>query len=59
MRRIVHGRRSISTSPWIELWLDDVEVTGGDRFEHHVVRMRPTVTAVVSDAAAEHVCLGN
>ena len=45
------------TSPWIELWLDDVEIPGGDRFEHHVVRMRPTVTAAVLDETAEHVLL--
>jgi 8-oxo-dGTP pyrophosphatase MutT (NUDIX family) len=57
MKWTVHGRRAIYTSPWLELWLDDVEVPGGDRFEHHVVRMRPTVTAVVFDETAEHVLL--
>lgn len=40
-----------------ERWLDDVEIPGGDRFEHHVVRMRPTVTAAVLDETAEHVLL--
>ena len=43
--------------PWLELWLDDVEIPGGERFEHHVVRMRPTVVALVFDDAAEHVLL--
>lgn len=57
MKWTVHGRRSIYTSPWVELWLDDVEIPGGERFEHHVVRMRPTVTALVFDDAAEHVLL--
>jgi 8-oxo-dGTP pyrophosphatase MutT (NUDIX family) len=57
MKWTVHGRRQIYASPWVELWLDDVEIPGGERFEHHVVRMRPTVTAVVLDAAAEHVLL--
>jgi 8-oxo-dGTP pyrophosphatase MutT (NUDIX family) len=57
MKWTVHGRRSIYTSPWVELWLDDVEIPGGERFEHHVLRMRPTVTAVVFDDAAERVLL--
>jgi 8-oxo-dGDP phosphatase len=57
MKWTVHGRRRIYTSPWIELWLDDVEIPGGDRFEHHVVRMRPTVTALVFDETAERVLL--
>jgi 8-oxo-dGTP pyrophosphatase MutT (NUDIX family) len=56
MRWKVHGRRPVYTSPWVELWLDDVEVPGGERFEHHVVHMRPTVVAVVLDDTAEH-CL--
>jgi hypothetical protein len=43
-------------SPWIELWLEDVEIPGGERFEHHVVRMRPMVVAVVFDDTAER-CL--
>jgi 8-oxo-dGTP pyrophosphatase MutT (NUDIX family) len=57
MKWTVHGRRPIYTSPWVEVWLDDVEVPGGRRFEHHVLRMRPTVTAVVLDDAAERVLL--
>jgi 8-oxo-dGTP pyrophosphatase MutT (NUDIX family) len=57
MKWTVNGRRQIYASPWVELWLDDVEIPGGERFEHHVVRMRPTVCAVVLDAAAEHVLL--
>jgi 8-oxo-dGTP pyrophosphatase MutT (NUDIX family) len=57
MKWTVHGRRSIYTSPWVQLWLEDVEIPGGERFEHHVVRMRPTVIAVVFDEASEHVLL--
>jgi 8-oxo-dGTP pyrophosphatase MutT (NUDIX family) len=56
MKWTVHGRRAVYTSPWIEVWLDDVEIPGGERFEHHVVRMRPTVVAVVFDDTADH-CL--
>lgn len=39
MRWIVHGERSLYESEWVGLALVDVEVPGGARFEHHVVRM--------------------
>lgn len=39
MRWIVHGERPLYESEWVGLALVDVEVPGGDRFEHHVVRM--------------------
>jgi 8-oxo-dGTP pyrophosphatase MutT (NUDIX family) len=39
MRWIVHGERSVYTSPWVALELVDVEIPGGRRFEHHVVRV--------------------
>jgi hypothetical protein len=35
---IEHGERAIYDSPWVSLHLVDVEVPGGHRFEHHVVR---------------------
>jgi 8-oxo-dGTP pyrophosphatase MutT (NUDIX family) len=35
---IEHGERSLYESPWVSLRLVDVEVPGGARFEHHVVR---------------------
>lgn len=38
MKWTVHGERVIYDSPWIRLALADVEIPGGDRFEHHVVR---------------------
>jgi 8-oxo-dGTP pyrophosphatase MutT (NUDIX family) len=40
MRWILHGERALYSSPWVELRLADVEIPGGDRFEHHVVRVR-------------------
>lgn len=39
MRWTVHGERSLYESEWVHLVLTDVEVPGGERFEHHVVRM--------------------
>jgi ADP-ribose pyrophosphatase YjhB (NUDIX family) len=48
MRWTVHGERALYTSPWVNLHLVDVEVPGGPRFEHHVVRMPfPAVGTVV------------
>jgi 8-oxo-dGTP pyrophosphatase MutT (NUDIX family) len=51
MRWIVHGEHGIYDSEWVRLTLVDVEVPGGERFEHHVVRM-PNFAAgtVVHDA---------
>ena len=39
MRWTVHGERSLYESEWVRLALVDVEIPGGVRFEHHVVRM--------------------
>jgi 8-oxo-dGTP pyrophosphatase MutT (NUDIX family) len=50
----VHGRRAIYQSPWVELWLDDVEDSAGRRFDHHVVRVpREAVTVAILNAAGE------
>lgn len=52
MRWTVHGERSIYASPWVELALVDVEVPGGERFEHHVVRVpSQAVGTIVTDEA--------
>jgi len=48
----VHGRQALYTSKWVSLWLEDVEIPGGGRFEHHVIRAeRPSVAIVVTDEA--------
>ncbi len=39
MRWQVHGEREVYGSEWVRLVLADVEVPGGERFDHHVVRM--------------------
>lgn len=38
MKWTVHGERLIYESPWMNLALADVEIPGGERFEHHVMR---------------------
>ncbi|WP_370948346.1 NUDIX hydrolase [Amycolatopsis sp. cg5] len=47
-RWTVHGSRRIYASEWVNLDLDDVEIPGGRRFDHHVLRFdRPSVGAVI------------
>jgi 8-oxo-dGTP pyrophosphatase MutT (NUDIX family) len=38
MRWTIHGERPVYDSDWMRLVLVDVEVPGGGRFDHHVVR---------------------
>lgn len=49
MRWTVHGEQAIYESPWVSLYLDDVEIPGpqGRRFDHHVVRIAQPATGVV------------
>ena len=47
MRWVVHGERSLYESEWVRLRLVDVEIPGGERFEHHVVRTAPAAGVVV------------
>jgi 8-oxo-dGTP pyrophosphatase MutT (NUDIX family) len=39
MRWIEHGERSLYESEYVSLRMVDIEVPGGERFDHHVVRM--------------------
>jgi 8-oxo-dGDP phosphatase len=51
MKWTVHGERIIYDSPWICLALTDVEIPGGERFEHHVIRMPAEAAGtVIADA---------
>jgi 8-oxo-dGTP pyrophosphatase MutT (NUDIX family) len=52
MRWTVHGERTVYDSPWVRVTLADVEIPGGRRFEHHVVRSTaPAAGVVVRDEA--------
>jgi 8-oxo-dGTP pyrophosphatase MutT (NUDIX family) len=45
-----HGEKVIYDSPWVSLHLADVEVPGGERFDHHVIRRKlPAAGVVVAD----------
>jgi 8-oxo-dGTP pyrophosphatase MutT (NUDIX family) len=46
----VYGERVLYDSDWVRLTLVDVEIPGGERFEHHVVRLpNKAAGAVVYD----------
>ncbi|MDQ3577724.1 MAG: NUDIX hydrolase [Actinomycetota bacterium] len=46
----VHGTRRVYASEWVNVDLDDVEIPGGPRFDHHVLRFpRVSTGAVVVD----------
>lgn len=50
MEWIEHGERAIYDSPWVSLHLVDVEIPGGARFDHHVIRRDlPAAGVVVHD----------
>jgi 8-oxo-dGTP pyrophosphatase MutT (NUDIX family) len=58
MQWLVHGERSVYESDWVSLRLVDLEIPGGPRFEHHVVRFpQPAAGAVVRDPRSRCVLL--
>jgi 8-oxo-dGTP pyrophosphatase MutT (NUDIX family) len=57
MRWTVHGEETIYASEWVELALTDVEIPGGERFQHHVVRVPQTACGVVVHDEARRVLL--
>jgi 8-oxo-dGTP pyrophosphatase MutT (NUDIX family) len=47
----VHGERALYESDWVNLKLVDVEIPGGERFDHHVIRIpREASGTVVYDS---------
>lgn len=49
-RWTVHHTRPVYRSPWVDVWLDDVELPGGQHVEHHVVKFpRASVGTVAVD----------
>jgi 8-oxo-dGTP pyrophosphatase MutT (NUDIX family) len=47
VRWTIHGERPIYDSEWMRLVLVDVEIPGGDRFDHHVVRYPQAASGTV------------
>ncbi|WP_436788592.1 NUDIX hydrolase [Yinghuangia sp. YIM S10712] len=46
---VVHGERTIYESEWLRVLLADVELPDGDRFEHHVIKLRAAAMTVLID----------
>lgn len=45
-----YGRRLVYGSPYVEVWLDDVDIPGVGRVDHHVITMpKASTTSVVTD----------
>lgn len=57
MKWTVHGERMIYESEWVNLALTDIEIPGGARFDHHVVRMPAEAAGTVIDDPARGVLL--
>jgi 8-oxo-dGTP pyrophosphatase MutT (NUDIX family) len=57
MRWTVHGEQTIYESEWVRLALTDVEIPGGERFHHHVVRVPQAACGVVVHDPARGVLL--
>lgn len=47
MRWTVHGERVLYDSEWMRLVMTDIEIPGGPRFEHHVLRMPADASGTV------------
>lgn len=56
-RWIVAGERPAYENEWVTVMLADVELPSGERFEHHVVALKPAAMTVVLDDAREHVLM--
>ncbi|SHI53336.1 ADP-ribose pyrophosphatase YjhB, NUDIX family [Nocardiopsis flavescens] len=49
MRWTVHSEEPLYTDPWLDVRTADVEITGGRRLEHRLIRSAPGAGAVVMD----------
>lgn len=49
----IHGERPIYENSWVNLWLTDVETPDGNRWEHHVVKLRHLAVAAVVNERRE------
>ena len=53
----IHGERNLYDNEWVRLSLVDVELPDGQRFEHHVVTMKPAAVTALLDESEERVLL--
>ncbi|MBW0094280.1 NUDIX hydrolase [Pseudonocardia sp. KRD-184] len=53
----VHGGRPVYRNEWVSVDIAEVELPSGERFEHHVVTLKPAAMTVVLDDSSEHVLM--
>jgi 8-oxo-dGDP phosphatase len=53
LRTHVYGERTLYDNEWVRLAVVDIQPPGGERFEHHVVRLGRVVLAAVMNEASE------
>ncbi len=56
-RWVVAGERLVFDNEWVTVGLADVELPTGERFEHHIVTMKPAAITVVLDDSGERVLM--
>ncbi|WP_214371078.1 NUDIX hydrolase [Pseudonocardia sp. H11422] len=56
-RWVVHSERPVYENEWVTVGLADVELPGGERFEHHTVVLPAAAMTVVLDDAGERVLM--
>lgn len=49
----IHGERPIYENAWVNVWLTDIETPDGNRWEHHVVKLRHLAVAAVVNERRE------
>lgn len=54
---VTFGERDLYESRWVRLSLVDVQPPNGDRFEHHVITMRPAAMVALLSPDRDHVGL--
>lgn len=54
---LVHGERDLYRNEWVNLSLADVQTPDGERFEHHIVTMKPAAMVVIVDQEHQRVAL--
>ncbi|GAA3220174.1 NUDIX hydrolase [Pseudonocardia petroleophila] len=56
-RWVVAGERQVYANEWVTVDLAEVGLPSGERFEHHVVTMKPAAMTVVLDDVGERVLM--
>lgn len=54
---LVHGERELYRNEWVNLSLADVQTPDGERFEHHIVTMKPAAMVVIVDQESKRVAM--